>query len=392
MIALPFSTLEDVERFLKRSLTASIDTVTPCSSPAHKPIPRCRGDHKGIPPIYLFRSRLKVKGRANIMDSEGDKETGSNKPEGSADEKQPTPQAGSQFDWLNWFYWSVWWQQYSYWAMFQQHSHQYGYPGMGPPPTTETNSGINAPQNSVPNQPFPYPRNLYGNVGPVHGAGGGGVHQPMRVNDGSIFVRLRVITGYEVYIAPLWKRALAEIIDLFLFSFLLKLYLPDVDFRVPEVLFHGRAVWSKLEEEQIVETQETMVLFLISVMLQRALHAFFEVVWVTVFAATPGKWLMGLRVLSCRSIHYTRTVPGVTVKIVPGGRLPLMLSVFRAVFKSSVSLFCPLMVFFISLKCGRTRYDEMFRSAVVDTRSLYTPLYAVRRNTQDTQTPPVQVQ
>ena len=163
------------------------------------------------------------------MDSEGDKETGSNKPEGSADEKQPTPQgdittklifytvmngyyeafllyitfirtitciiAGSQFDWLNWFYWSVWWQQYSYWAMFQQHSHQYGYPGMGPPPTTETNSGINAPQNSVPNQPFPYPRNLYGNVGPVHGGGGGGVHQPMRVNDGSIFVRLRVITG-----------------------------------------------------------------------------------------------------------------------------------------------------------------------------------------------------
>ena len=24
-----------------------------------------------------------------------------------------------QFDWLNWLYWNMWWQQYSYWAWSQ---------------------------------------------------------------------------------------------------------------------------------------------------------------------------------------------------------------------------------------------------------------------------------
>ena len=29
-----------------------------------------------------------------------------------------------QFDWLNWFYWNMWWQQYSYWMWTQSLSQQ----------------------------------------------------------------------------------------------------------------------------------------------------------------------------------------------------------------------------------------------------------------------------
>jgi len=34
-----------------------------------------------------------------------------------------------------------------------------------------------------------------------------------------------------VYIGSVWRRLLAELIDVFLFGFVLKLYLPEVDFR-----------------------------------------------------------------------------------------------------------------------------------------------------------------
>ena len=37
--------------------------------------------------------------------------------------------------------------------------------------------------------------------------------------------------GYEAYIAPVWKRIFAELIDTVLFVFLLKVYFTDVDLR-----------------------------------------------------------------------------------------------------------------------------------------------------------------
>ena len=32
------------------------------------------------------------------------------------------------FDWLNWFYWNMWWQQYSYWAWSQNQSNSLNQP------------------------------------------------------------------------------------------------------------------------------------------------------------------------------------------------------------------------------------------------------------------------
>ena len=142
-------------------------------------------------------------------------------------------------------------------------------------------------------------------------------------------------SGYEVFIAPVWKRILAELIDVFLFGIILKLYLPDVDYRfvgschsnclicaatphacthaylllsypltqtyssvllstpttpthppvththtphrVPEVIFEGASVWGNLEDEEAVDVRDTLALFLYSVLLQRLLHSLMEV-------------------------------------------------------------------------------------------------------------------
>ncbi len=72
--------------------------------------------------------------------------------------------------------------------------------------------------------------------------------------------------------------------------------------------------------------------------------------------------------------------PGNEARRSIGVSLPTLCSaLIRALFKSIVSLICPLIVFFFVLNKGRTRYDELTQSAVVDIRSLYRPVYANRR-------------
>ena len=49
---------------------------------------------------------------------------------------------GYQFDFLNWFYWSLWWQQYSYnWAMCQQQN-MMGYPNVNVPTSAPGNGNV----------------------------------------------------------------------------------------------------------------------------------------------------------------------------------------------------------------------------------------------------------
>lgn len=55
---------------------------------------------------------------------------------------------GYQFDFINWFYWSLWWQQYSYnWAMYQQQQAMMGYqPTAANMPSPESGSGSGQPE------------------------------------------------------------------------------------------------------------------------------------------------------------------------------------------------------------------------------------------------------
>lgn len=47
----------------------------------------------------------------------------------------------------------------------------------------------------------------------------------------------------------------------------------------------------------------------------------------------------------------------------------------RSLFKGTVSAFIPLVIFFFNITHGRTRYDKLFGSMVVDVSSLHRPLF-----------------
>ena len=47
----------------------------------------------------------------------------------------------------------------------------------------------------------------------------------------------------------------------------------------------------------------------------------------------------------------------------------------RSLFKGSVSAFIPLVIFFFNITHGRTHYDKLFSTMVVDTSSLHQPLF-----------------
>ena len=60
-------------------------------------------------------------------------------------------------------------------------------------------------------------------------------------------------------------------------------------------------------------------------------------------------------------------------------------AVLRSVFKMVVSLFVPLIIFFFVLDKGRTRYDQLFQSAVVDVSTLHRPVPIVGDRVQQIQ-------
>ena len=146
--------------------------------------------------------------------------------------------------------------------------------------------------------------------------------------------------------------------------------------RIPEILLEGSDVWTTIEqEEDLEEIQRILQTFIFSVIMQRVHHLIMEVcvcvslslllktptykvkhasmyesagclglkhkngitrkgrithlslslipqsVWVAMFSCTPGKWLLGLRVVHATSVHLTRTQPGRTIRVVPGNRI-----------------------------------------------------------------------
>ena len=109
----------------------------------------------------------------------------------------------NNFDAFNWIYWSIWWQQFYYWRSYL--------------------SQVNDNQGSSP--PSVPPHNLQHN-GP---AGEQPLMEPGR--GPQIRVEFRVFNGFETYIASIWCRIIAEVIDTALVCALLKWYIPELDFR-----------------------------------------------------------------------------------------------------------------------------------------------------------------
>jgi hypothetical protein len=49
-------------------------------------------------------------------------------------------------------------------------------------------------------------------------------------------------------------------------------------------------------------------------------------------------------------------------------------AILRSTFKSFVSMFCPLVLFFITLEGARPHYDRLFKTTIVHHHRLYRPV------------------
>lgn len=184
------------------------------------------------------------------------------------------------------------------------------------------------------------------------------------------------IEWHEFSIPPLWKRIVAEIIDFFIL-FILKLVvtyiavdwfsLIDVDRYDISFLTAASGAVSKADLDF-----QTAVDFTSDFVLLESIHRLVVCIFEALClhrgfggrrgGATPGKYLMGLRVVSCFQIA-GMAEPG-RVQVTPAKDIGFMGATIRAVLKNAaMAFFVPVFFTFIY---NRTVYDIMSKSIVIE--------------------------
>ncbi|KAK2589126.1 hypothetical protein KPH14_001951 [Odynerus spinipes] len=180
--------------------------------------------------------------------------------------------------------------------------------------------------------------------------------------------------GFEYRIPPVWKRLVAEFIDSAML-FVLRL---SISFIIVDVFdFIG------LDDSEILQTNlpidykmaiEVTYGTILLEIINRIIVCIFEAFWLQrgmngrIGGTTPGKSIMGLRVVQCRSIvPAERPDDPDTVYVQPGTDLGFPLAFGRAVIKtlilSSVFPICFGVFFF---RFNRTGYDLICNSIVIE--------------------------
>jgi len=184
------------------------------------------------------------------------------------------------------------------------------------------------------------------------------------------------IEWHEFSIPPLWKRIVAEIIDFFIL-FILKLVvtyiavdwfsLIDVDRYDISFLTAASGAVSKADLDF-----QTAVDFTSDFVLLESIHRLVVCIFEALClhrgfggrrgGATPGKYFMGLRVVSCFQIA-GMAEPG-RVQVTPAKDIGFMGATIRAVLKNAaMAFFVPVFFTFIY---NRTVYDIMSKSIVIE--------------------------
>jgi len=187
---------------------------------------------------------------------------------------------------------------------------------------------------------------------------------------------------HEFTIPPLWKRVVAEIIDFFIL-FILKLVITfvavdwfslvdlDSDFRYDMSFWTAAAGGTAdLDIQAAQDLFDFTSDFVLLEMIHRLVVCIFEALCLHrgfgrhTGGATPGKLLLGLRVVSCFQIT---AVPDNRVQISPAKDIGIVSAVTRAILKNAaMAFFLPVFFTFIY---NRTVYDIMSKSIVVEVPS-----------------------
>ncbi|XP_076763276.1 protein FAM8A1 isoform X2 [Xylocopa sonorina] len=180
--------------------------------------------------------------------------------------------------------------------------------------------------------------------------------------------------GFEYRIPPIWKRFAAEFIDstvLFLLKFSITFIVIDVfDFVDKDDL---DLVRTNLKIDYKMALEMTYGILVLEI-IHRVTVCIFEAIWLQhgvngrIGGATPGKFMMGLRVVQCRSVTpVDRPEDPDVVLVSPGTDLGLPLALGRSVVKNMVLAFLfPVCFALFFFRFNRTVYDLLCNSIVVE--------------------------
>ncbi|XP_043524667.1 protein FAM8A1 isoform X2 [Frieseomelitta varia] len=181
-------------------------------------------------------------------------------------------------------------------------------------------------------------------------------------------------SGFEYRIPPIWKRFVAEFIDstmLFLLKFSITFIAIDVfDFIDIDDLDLVRA---NLRIDYKMALEMTYGILVLEI-IHRVIVCIFEAFWLQhgingrIGGATPGKSMMGLRVVQCRNVTpVDRPDDPDVVLVSPGTDLGLPLALGRSVVKNMILAFLfPICFALFFFRFNRTVYDLLCNSIVVE--------------------------
>uniref|UniRef100_UPI00398F8B7A protein FAM8A1 n=1 Tax=Pristiophorus japonicus TaxID=55135 RepID=UPI00398F8B7A len=173
-----------------------------------------------------------------------------------------------------------------------------------------------------------------------------------------------VSKGREYTIPSLMQRFLAEMVD-FLILFLLKAVVVLTVMHICGIKdlskFALNYIIEEIDEDTSLEDLQKMMAV---ALMYRLLVCFYEIVCLWgVGGATPGKFLLGLRVVSCDS---SVLVAPNRVLVIPAQNVSISSSAIRALIKNfSIAFFFPAFVTLLFFQHNRTAYDIVAGTIVV---------------------------
>ncbi|KAF0299277.1 Protein FAM8A1 [Amphibalanus amphitrite] len=183
--------------------------------------------------------------------------------------------------------------------------------------------------------------------------------------------------GIEFRIPPLWKRLVAETVDFFILMIIkfLLAYIAIDQFGLIDLAKYDVDTLVKVASGGQADMSYTLAMemtseLLMLEMVNRVSVCWFEALclrcgaWGVPGGATPGKYLVGVRVVRCDWV-----APSLDdhVVLAPGGDLGLARALLRSIIKNvSVTFFFPMFVTVFYLDHNRTPYDLLAGTIVVE--------------------------
>ncbi|XP_059051150.1 protein FAM8A1 [Achroia grisella] len=185
--------------------------------------------------------------------------------------------------------------------------------------------------------------------------------------------------GYEYIIPPLYKRLIAEFID-FMLLFILKLIVTFIAVDMFEIIDLEKFDIYKFSEhyDDYTYAMELTSEILFLEIIYRILVCIFEAFCLSgsvgrTGGATPGKALLGLRVVTASAVILVEGRPKETVLLYPGRPVSFAMALIRSIMKNFlISLLFPLCVILFVFRHNRTGYDLLCGVVVVE-ENMYPP-------------------